>query len=180
MPAGSAILYTPERWYTSRKLSPQALWRTRASPGPGSPAWTSSHFKTSGPPCWWMRIALGIASPFAGRYLFLRRNVAGRLLRRALHRRESRFLHFKPLYGHGQDVQIRVEPGLDRPELGDALVDLGHRGRGSAQSGHRQPHGPPQILQEIERIGRSAHGAGLEGRRSSLLSRSQEFQQLGT
>src|SRR5882672_2919063 len=60
---------------------------------------------TSGPPCWWMRIALGIASPWVdgliggarGASLLGRSFAAGRLLTSTLHRREARFLHFQAL-----------------------------------------------------------------------------------
>src|SRR5690242_12713072 len=38
-----------------------AVWRTRASPGPGLPTCTSSHCRTSGPPVLWKRMAWGIA-----------------------------------------------------------------------------------------------------------------------
>src|SRR5215831_3683628 len=37
-----------------------AVWRTRASPGPGLPTCTSSHCRTSGPPVLWKRMAWGI------------------------------------------------------------------------------------------------------------------------
>src|SRR5215210_3359443 len=39
------------------KLTPAACWRSRTSPGPGSPISTSSHSRTSGPPVRWTRIA---------------------------------------------------------------------------------------------------------------------------
>src|SRR5262245_16454111 len=42
------------------KLMPTAVWRTRISPGPGSPTSTSSQRSTSGPPVSWKRIALGM------------------------------------------------------------------------------------------------------------------------
>src|SRR5688572_15386673 len=44
------------------KLRPMALWATRASPGPGSPTETSSHWRTSGPPVLWKRIAWDMVS----------------------------------------------------------------------------------------------------------------------
>src|SRR5215469_589658 len=44
----------------SMKFKPTAVWRTRASPGPGLPTGTSSHLRTSGPPFWWKRMACGI------------------------------------------------------------------------------------------------------------------------
>src|SRR5882672_727030 len=165
IPEGRAILYRPERWYTSRKFSPQALWRTRASPGPGSPTWTSSHFMTSGPPCWWMRIALGIASPWVdgliggarGASLLGRSFAAGRLLTSTLHRREARFLHFQALDGHAQDVEVHIQPVLHRLQLGDTLVHLARRRGRRAQPRHRQAHGAPETLQEFQRIRRLAH-----------------------
>ena len=42
------------------KLSPIAVWRTRASPGPGSPTSYCSTFRTSGPPCCSILIRLAI------------------------------------------------------------------------------------------------------------------------
>src|SRR6266850_7922630 len=42
---------------------PHALWRTRASPGPGSPTGTSSNCRTSGPPQEWNRMAFGTLPP---------------------------------------------------------------------------------------------------------------------
>src|SRR5687767_7845309 len=39
------------------KLTPMAVWRTRASPAPGSPTSTSSSRRTSGPPWAWITIA---------------------------------------------------------------------------------------------------------------------------
>jgi hypothetical protein len=42
------------------KFRPIACWRTRASPGPGSPTSTSTYSSTSGPPVRAMRIALAI------------------------------------------------------------------------------------------------------------------------
>src|SRR5207248_753621 len=50
------------------KLTPTAVCRTRAWPGPGSPTSTSSHRRTSGPPVWYRRMAFGIAgTPLRGR-----------------------------------------------------------------------------------------------------------------
>ena len=40
--------------------TPMAVWRTRASPGPGSPTVTSSQVSTSGPPLAFMRMACGM------------------------------------------------------------------------------------------------------------------------
>src|SRR3954447_4899850 len=42
------------------KFNPAASWRRRTCPGAGSPTWTSSHLRTSGPPVSWTRIACGI------------------------------------------------------------------------------------------------------------------------
>src|SRR5215475_6317763 len=42
------------------KLTPTAVCRTRASPGPGSPRVISSHCMTSGPPVRWILIAWGM------------------------------------------------------------------------------------------------------------------------
>src|SRR5205085_10716766 len=39
------------------KFTATWLWRTRASPGPGSPTLTSSRCRTSGPPVAWKRMA---------------------------------------------------------------------------------------------------------------------------
>src|SRR3954454_15119725 len=41
----------------STKFSPTAVWRMRASPGPGLPSVTSSQTRTSGPPVLWKRMA---------------------------------------------------------------------------------------------------------------------------
>src|ERR1700710_1576302 len=41
----------------STKFSPTAVWRMRASLGPGLPTSTSSQTKTSGPPVLWKRMA---------------------------------------------------------------------------------------------------------------------------
>src|SRR6266850_2054779 len=172
IPEGRAILYSPERWYTSRKLSPQALWRTRASPGPGSPTCTSSHLRTSGPPCCWMRIAFGISSPrltnsniefpprsykpgLFFRWIILRLPCFGGLP----HCCEAGFLHFQALNGRAQNVEIHVEPVLHQFQLRDAPFDLvlaqgrGHHSRG------RQSHRAPQVFQELERVGRLIHEA---------------------
>ena len=46
-PVGSGLAYRPVRSYTSMKLSPTAVWRTSASPGPGAGAATivmAQHF----------------------------------------------------------------------------------------------------------------------------------------
>src|SRR3989304_5211951 len=48
------------------KFSPMAVWRIRASPGPGRVTSTSSQRSTSGPPVSWIRIALVIASLLDG------------------------------------------------------------------------------------------------------------------
>src|SRR5262245_50958516 len=45
----------------STKFTPTAVWRTRASPGPGLPIGTGSDTSTSGPPDLWKRIALGMS-----------------------------------------------------------------------------------------------------------------------
>src|SRR6266851_992984 len=155
------------------KLSPQALWRTRASPGPGSPTWTSSHLRTSGPPCCWMRMAFGISSPrltnsniefplrgykpgLFFRWIILRFPYLGSLP----HRREAGFLQFQALNGRAQNVEIHVEPVFHQFQLRDAPFDLvlaegrGHRSR------RRQSHRAPQVFQEFERIGRLVHEAG--------------------
>src|SRR5690242_2529938 len=42
------------------KLTPIAVLRTRTSPGPGFDTSTFSHFRTSGPPVWWKRVACAI------------------------------------------------------------------------------------------------------------------------
>src|SRR4051794_9041985 len=42
----------------SAKFTAMKLWRTRASPGPGSPTSTLSNFRTSAPPVSWKRMAL--------------------------------------------------------------------------------------------------------------------------
>src|SRR5262245_55268529 len=42
---------------TSTGLTPTALTRTTTWPGPALGSGTSSSFRTSGPPYWWMRIA---------------------------------------------------------------------------------------------------------------------------
>src|SRR6478672_2555048 len=42
------------------KFSPAASWRILTWPGPGSPGSTSSHWRTSGPPVLWMRMAWGM------------------------------------------------------------------------------------------------------------------------
>src|SRR5690349_12532853 len=44
----------------SAKFTAMKLWRTRASPGPGSPTSTLSNFRTSASPVWWRRMALVI------------------------------------------------------------------------------------------------------------------------
>ena len=46
------------------KLTPIAVWRTRASPGPGAGSGTSSKRSSSGPPGWWTTIALGMATRY--------------------------------------------------------------------------------------------------------------------
>src|SRR5262245_17500380 len=46
------------------KFNPIAVLRTRTWPGPGSPTWTSSHRRLSGPPCSWMRTACGMECSF--------------------------------------------------------------------------------------------------------------------
>src|SRR5215472_15433853 len=48
----------------SMKLRPIAVWRTRASPGPGLPTRTSSQARTSGPPTLWKRMAWVMTRPF--------------------------------------------------------------------------------------------------------------------
>src|SRR5215472_5832353 len=48
----------------SMKLRPIAVWRTRASPGPGLPTRTSSQARTSGPPALWKRMAWVMTRPF--------------------------------------------------------------------------------------------------------------------
>src|SRR5688500_17603772 len=51
------------------KLTPTAVWRTRAWPPPGSPTVTASQFRTSGPPVWSKRMACGMSytpSPVGG------------------------------------------------------------------------------------------------------------------
>src|SRR5262245_18122307 len=49
----------------SEKLTPIALWRTRASPAPGGGSAISSWRSTSGPPLAWMRTALIMAQVMA-------------------------------------------------------------------------------------------------------------------
>src|SRR5215468_4382112 len=50
----------------STKFTPTAVWRTRASPGPGLPIGTGSDTSTSGPPDLWKRIALGMSRLLSG------------------------------------------------------------------------------------------------------------------
>src|SRR5215831_9116832 len=47
------------------KLTPIAVCRTRASPGPGTGSGTSSNRSSSGPPSWWTTIAFGMAANIA-------------------------------------------------------------------------------------------------------------------
>src|SRR5665811_747914 len=48
---GVGFVYTPERWYTSRKLTPDAETSTRTWPGLGSGVSKSLTCKACGPPC---------------------------------------------------------------------------------------------------------------------------------
>src|SRR5229473_8613761 len=96
----------------STKLTPIAVWRTRAWPGPGSPTGTSSSCSTSGAPVLWKRTALGISFSFGV-------GVFGRLGHRA-HSLQRGALQFQPLDREFHHVEVHVEPGLDRAQVGDA------------------------------------------------------------
>src|SRR6266852_4731721 len=105
-----------------------AVCRMRTCPGPGSPTGTSSTCSTSGPPCLWKRIALAIrCSPVSWNCLVFLGGLAG-----GAHRLERRALQLEPLDRELHHVEVHAEPGLDRAQVGDALLDLlrvegGHR-----------------------------------------------------
>src|SRR3977135_2181100 len=93
-----------------------AVWRTRAWPGPGSPTGTSSSWRTSGPPVLWKRTALGISFSFCVGGFGGFGDGAHSLQRGAL--------QFQSLDREFHHVEVHAEPGLDRAQVGNALVEL--------------------------------------------------------
>src|ERR1700694_679254 len=154
----------------ANKWTPIAGWRARAWPGASSPTGTSSSWRTSGPPVLWKRIALGISLSFRVRILFFRG------LRHGAHSLQRGALQFQPLDREFHHVEVHVEPGLDRAQVGDALVDLLRVERGHRHAGQRHAERAPQAAEHLERVLRRlllAHVASFaSGSNSALTSAS--------
>src|SRR2546421_823253 len=140
---GSGIGYRPERWEVSTKLTPIAVWRTRAWPGPGSPTGTSSSCSTSGPPVLWKRIAFGISLSFRVRIPSWRDGP---------HSLQRGALQFQSLDREFHHVEVHVEPGLDRAQVGDALVELLRVERRHRHARQRHAERAPQAAEHLERV----------------------------
>src|SRR5262245_41679639 len=84
-------------------------------------------------------------------------------LRGVLHRLERDALDLQGLDGEPQHVEVHVEPGLDRAQLGDALLDLLRIEGRHRHARDRHAQRPPQAAEHLERIlrrGLVSHGPG--------------------